>query len=383
MTLPTLPDFLTGIPPAVLWSALVAVVVAVVLAAVVVAVRRLARRPASDTPPRGTGGFWLAAVIGTVVSMDTSWLFFGDVLGITGIERSVMFGIVEITLFACGWSMRAAVRRKERPGPARVLAWVLCGMAAYMALVEAGPVAGMARVILGPVTAVITLHLALGVELRIATGEEKVTTWSRVFGEVRERVLSRIGLADDDRSAAARTRDRAADRAARLATATHTPFRGRRLARALRVAGVAHDPATCDRMLAQLAVYRGLDALSALRPPSPWSLSASADQAPDDARALTAGALPEAPVSPAAPEDLTAVSRTAAVVWAHITLGSQVPAARIVAWLADQGVEVSESLVYKVRRSARALGADVSALVEGSGEYPVLALSAPEDSPSA
>lgn len=221
--------------------------------------------------PRGTGPFYLVAVAATLVSVDTSWRFFDQVLGITNtVERVAMFGVVELALVACGYAMRANVRRPGgTPGPARLLAWALCGLAGYMALALSGPVEGLARVALGPVLGLVALHLALGIEVRVQRGA-RTGTWARIGAELRERALSRLGLADDARTALARTRDRAADRAARLATGRHTPLRRRRLGRAVRVSGAALDPAQRDRVVTQVAALRHLDDLVNTDRPSPW-----------------------------------------------------------------------------------------------------------------
>lgn len=122
------------------------------------------------------------------------------------------------------------------------------------------------------------LHLALGIEIRhtsAATG-----TWARVAAEIRERALSRLGLADDDRGAATRTRERATARAARLALATRSPGRATRLARALRAAGIAHDPLMRERLLADLAVLRHADQLGTLPLDSPWTTAATTTSTP-------------------------------------------------------------------------------------------------------
>lgn len=222
---------------------------------------------------RGSGGFYLVALIATLISINTSWRFFGDILHIDNqYERGAMFGVLEIALVACGYAMRAGVRRSAgTPGPARMLAWALCAMSAYMAVALSGPVEGIARVTLGPALALIALHLALGIEIRVRRGRS-TGAWARVGRELRERSLSRLGLADDDRDALARTRDRAADRAARLATATRTPFRRRRLARAVRISNAALDDHQRGRVVAQVAAMRNLDDLVTLKCPSPWTV---------------------------------------------------------------------------------------------------------------
>lgn len=227
----------------------------------------------ASTRPAGAGGFYLAAAMGTAISATTSWGFFGKVLHIDGLyERAAMFAVLETLLIACGWATRANVRRPDgRPGAARMWAWVLCGGSAYMAVVLSGPVEGIARVLFGPVLAVVALHLALGIEIRAKHGED-TGTWGRVRAEVRERFLSRLGLGDDQRDALARSRDRARDRAARLATATGwVPARRRRLVRAVRASGVALDEAQQVRLIKQVGAFRHVDRLATMDLPDPWA----------------------------------------------------------------------------------------------------------------
>jgi hypothetical protein len=222
--------------------------------------------------PAGVLGFYLVAAMSLLVSADTSWRFFGDVLLITnGLEHVAMFAIVEAALIACGWAMKAAVRGPtHKPGPTRVILWALCGLSAYMAMDLSGLGPGIARVALGPVLGVIMLHLALGIEIRHTRQGD--TMWARVGREYRERFLSRVGLADDARDAAERTRYRAARRAAQLAKAGPlTPFRKARVRRALRLAEVAHREHMQDVMLAEIATVDNADGLADLKLPAPWA----------------------------------------------------------------------------------------------------------------
>lgn len=231
-----------------------------------------ASAPAKRTPPEGSRGFYLVAFMSLLVSVDTSWRFFGVKLGITSTsERAAMFAVVEVALIACGFAMRAGIRSPNgKPGPARLILWALCAASGYMAFDLAGPVSGLARVTLGPVLGVVMLHLALGIELRHT--RQRVSTWSRVSRELKERFLSRLGLGDDERDALARTRDRAARRAAHLARASwYTPFRRARLARALRAANAAHDDRMRSRLMAELAAVQHADELRRLDLASPWS----------------------------------------------------------------------------------------------------------------
>lgn len=235
------------------------------------------QKPAAGRP-FGVPGFYLVAGMSMLVSVDTSWRFFGQNLHITDIrERVVMFAVLEVAMAACGYGMRANVRAHGRPGAPRLVAWVLCGMAGYMAWQLSGMSEGVARVVLGPVLGLVMLHLALGIEIR--AGHARTTAWARVAHEMRERLLSRLGLADDTRDALARTRDRAVQRAARLALAGRlVPWRVARLHRALRTAHVAHDLAARSRLLAELATARHAGELAELPVESPWLAPAASPE---------------------------------------------------------------------------------------------------------
>lgn len=225
--------------------------------------------PSSENRVQGALGFYLASLLSLLVSVDTSWRFFRDDLHITDPrERVVMFAVLEVGLLACGYGMRANVIRHGRPGAPRVFAWLLCGVSGYMAWQLSGLGEGIARVTLGPVLGLVMLHLALGIEIKSRT--HHATTWTRIGGELRERLLSRLGLADDARDALTRTQDRAADRAARLALTPWTPFRRARLRKALRTSNVALDTGRRDQMLLALAALRHADGLVDLEQVSPW-----------------------------------------------------------------------------------------------------------------
>jgi hypothetical protein len=265
----------------------------------------LARRLVRRMPPGTPWFYYLASAGGLTVSLNTSWRFFGQRLGITGAERVVMFSVVELALIACAVGMRANVRHVDpasgRPGPAgapRTVAWVLCGLSGYAALLLSGPVDGIARVALGPVLSLVMMHMALGIEIRNRTAVW-TGTWARIGVEIRERVLSRLGLANDERTALTRTHERAARRVARLAIATRTPWHATRLSRALRASCVAHDPVMRERMLAELAVLRHASALATLPVLSPWTPERSASSSVSTATSSMSGAVrsASAPVS--------------------------------------------------------------------------------------
>lgn len=236
----------------------------------------MSEAPLTDKPsrPHGALGFYLVALLALSVSLDTSWRFFGVRLHITALpERVLMFAVLEAALFACAWAMRAGVQRTGSPGPARLLAWLGCAVSAYMAWDLSGPAEGLARVVLGPVLGVVMLHQALGIEVRHRNGQ-RTGQLARVGRELRERVLSRLGLADDERDAATRTRTRAARRVARLA-ATSRPgrvsrWRVARMRRATLAAGLATDDGLRATMLDELRALRHVADLAELDTASPW-----------------------------------------------------------------------------------------------------------------
>lgn len=228
--------------------------------------------PAADKA-RGTGPFYLVALVGSLISLDTAWRFFDTELHIKDVaERIALSGVAELTLIACGYAMSHAVRRPGgKPGPAQLLAYGMCATATFMAITIGGPVGGTVRALLGPILALVALHLALGIEVKARKVTKRVGTWARVGRELRERLLSRLGLADDSRTALTRTRDRAADRAARLAAAKWAIFRTARLSRAVRASNAALDATQRDRVKKQVAALKNLDDLVKHDGDSPWS----------------------------------------------------------------------------------------------------------------
>lgn len=239
-------------------SVLVVLLAAALGWGLIVLVSKAARALRTRSAGSGAGLFYLVAAMSTAVSANTSWRFFGHQLGITATaERAAMFAVLEVAFIACAYAMRANVRGpRNEPGAPRMVVWLLTGIAAYMAVTESGLASGIARVALGPALGIIALHLALGIELRQGRSDATGTV-SRIASELRERVLSRLGLADDSRDALARTQDRAARRAARLAMSTTAWFRDRRLQAALEKSNVAHDPHVRTRMLDELAMQIG------------------------------------------------------------------------------------------------------------------------------
>ncbi|MER5202246.1 hypothetical protein, partial [Streptomyces sp. NPDC002825] len=226
----------------------------------------------------------LAALGCTAYSADTSWRFAADYLDMAGTaERAGMFAAAELALFATALMARQNLATQGAPGLPGTLVWVITGVQVIPAYAESGPVGGTVRAFVGPVMAAMLWHLAMGIELRLHTPGAASHGLLAVLGrEVRERLLSRLGIATRDRDAAQITHDRATARAVDLAArlAERAPerresWRGRRLARrlskAVARASVGTDPLQRTQLLDQLAARRHALALATVSLPSPWS----------------------------------------------------------------------------------------------------------------
>jgi hypothetical protein len=239
----------------------------------------------------------LAAIGCTAYSADTSWRFAADYLDMAGaVERAGMFGAAELALFATALMARQNLNGPNAaPGVPGALVWAITGVQIIPAYAESGPVGGTVRAFVGPVMAAMLWHLAMGIELRHRRPEASSNGFGALAArELRERFLSRLGIAERHRDAAQITRDRATVRAVALASrlaemspAHRSKRRGRRIARRLSVAvaraSVGNDREQRRVLLDQLAARRNATALATIALPSPWH-----ERSPDPAASALA-----------------------------------------------------------------------------------------------
>lgn len=257
-------------------------VLAVLAGVLAYAVKRL--RASGARPPAAVVTAAVAALLCTAYSGDTSWRFARDHLGMaSGSERAVMFAAAELGLFSMALMARQNLRAVGAPGTPGVLVWVVTGVQVIPAYSETGLVAGTVRAFVGPVLAALLWHLAMGIELRHSEpGAASQSLPAVLVRELRERLLSRLGLAVRGRDAAQISRDRwtriATQRAARLADLEAAGARPGRLARARRRLAVAVDRTDAGVLEAQravlldrLAAYRGAAELASMDLPAPWA----------------------------------------------------------------------------------------------------------------
>lgn len=239
------------------------------------ALRTMARPPAAVLIAS------VAAAACTAYSADTSWRFAEHYLGMSDPnERLALFAAAEFALFACGLLARANKKATAAadgtagtPGVPGALVWVITGVQIIPAYAESGVVGGTVRAVIGPVLAGLLWHLAMGLELRIIRpGALSAGLPAQIARALRERLLSRLGLAVRDRSAEQISRDRAMARAVRLGSRRHLRAWGsRRLAAAVARAHVATDPVQRQRLMLELAARRGATELNTIELPSAWA----------------------------------------------------------------------------------------------------------------
>lgn len=194
----------------------------------------------------------LAAAACTAYSGDTSWRFAEEHLGMHSLrERGFLFFAGELALFGCALMARSNMHYKNKPGAPGMLVWLITTVQVIPAYTESPDIwGGTVRAFVGPVLAALLCHLALGLDLWHAKpGAQSNSVPAVIVRELRERMLSRLGLADRGRNAEQITRDRATRKAVRLAALPEPPrwlpnVRNRRLGAAVARAEVGQAPSS-------------------------------------------------------------------------------------------------------------------------------------------
>jgi hypothetical protein len=219
------------------------------------------------------------ALVCTAYSGDTSWRFAKHRLDMAdSTERLVMFAAAEVALMACGVMARAnkhattTEKSAGTPGVPGVLMWLITAVLVIPCYTESGILGGTVRAVIGPVMAGMLWHLAMGLEIRVARPAALSSGLLPMIGrELRERLLSYVGLATRDRTAEQITRDRATARAVRLgARRWLSPWGKARLAAALARSGAATNGEQRHTLMQQLAGRRSAAELRTVPVVSPW-----------------------------------------------------------------------------------------------------------------
>ncbi|MFF3884055.1 hypothetical protein [Streptomyces sp. NPDC001914] len=227
-------------------------------------------------------GTVLAAGIGALVctgfSADTSWRFADHRLHMAVDERLWLFAAGDIVLIVCAVMARANKlatadeHQAGTPGVPGVMVWCIAGVQIVPAFTESGLVGGLVRAVFGPVMAALLWHLAMGLEIRVARPEALSSGLPAQIGhELRERLLSYLGLAARGRTAVEISRDRATARAVRLAARRHRGWWARAaLKSSVARSGAATNGDRRHTLLQQVAARRTAMDLATVPVTSPW-----------------------------------------------------------------------------------------------------------------
>ncbi|OKK06971.1 hypothetical protein AMK26_10450 [Streptomyces sp. CB03234] len=225
------------------------------------------------------------------------------------------------------------------PGVPGVLVWVITGVQIIPCYAESGLIGGTVRAVIGPVMAGLLWHLAMGLEIRVARPAALSTGLPALIGrELRERLLSYLGLATRDRTAEQITRDRATARAVRLGARRRLgPWGRARLAAAVSRAQAGTNATQRHRLLQDLAARRTSGELRTMALPSPWVVDLVPEPYPATPLGVTGA-------------QLRAMDPLAAVRQVHAARPGATPA-ELAALLTEYGVPVSEAQVRVATRA--------------------------------
>ncbi|MFE1577532.1 hypothetical protein [Streptomyces fradiae] len=272
--------------------------------------RQQRRQPPGANRWRGTVAMPVAAMAAlgcTAYSADTSWRFAADYLDMgSTVERAFMFATAELALFATALMARQNLNGPARaPGVPGVLVWVLTGVQIIPAYAEFGLVGGTVRAFVGPVMAAMLWHLAMGIELRHRTPQAASRGLAAVLvRQMRERLLARLGIADQDADAARLIRERALSdavtlilRAESMTDKQRGTLRGRRLSdrlhEALERAAVDGDPLQDELLLRKLATRKQALGLATVALPPRWHTPTSYTAGPSGQSSQPPSARPD------------------------------------------------------------------------------------------
>jgi len=169
----------------------------------------------------GTLAAALAFVVCTSVSLNTSYRFTLDGLGMTGTaERVLSCAAFEALIAMCVLGARERLASKDAtPGWYGTAVWLFAALSSVPAWHEGGGLTAgtVVRIIVGSFGSALSAHAALGLELKHRTGGQSQSPGALIVRELRERLMARLGLIQRGRDAQQITQDRYMDRAVELA----------------------------------------------------------------------------------------------------------------------------------------------------------------------
>ncbi|MFF0626746.1 hypothetical protein [Streptomyces sp. NPDC004296] len=239
----------------------------------------------------------LGAVLANSLSAVGMWRTLEHGMNLPTLVLVIVFPIFEVAVFAsalrAGNTIKAAAKEMEDSGETGhvsggvdgVAVWVLTCTSATLSAMDAGSALDACIRIAASMVAAWLWERSLAPARRAARGQTGPGILATYLTRLRAHLLSWAGQESADEIA----RRRAAARASRLSEKLRSlgdkrhGRRGRhitrRLRKAVRISGAAHNAADRRYLLEDIAASRNADALADLTPASPWALGAAATPA--------------------------------------------------------------------------------------------------------
>ncbi|NUW45612.1 hypothetical protein [Nonomuraea rhodomycinica] len=263
----------------------------------------------------------VAASIATGVSAQGMWRFSGDVLGLDGPLRLLLFAFIEVAIITSAVRARRNMRENFSAGIDGIAVWALTCLTAVLSSMDARSLPEAVFRLAAPLVAAWLWERGMAIERHRIRGTGRIN-WRLTP----ERLLVRVGLAEvSDRTASEVDAHRRLTRVAlaakkakalREAGASDRKMRAalarldKAMDQAVEHTGLAVDPARQEALLAQIAALYNTTALIDADPRVPWE--PHADHHPVPARPALPAALAE--LVEDEDEDVTVLDTTPQVV---------------------------------------------------------------------
>nr|WP_055505575.1 hypothetical protein [Nonomuraea pusilla] len=244
-------------------------------AAVWLFARYVAQRPVEDVLTI------VAASIATGVSAQGMWRFSGDVLGLDGPLRLLLFAFIEVAIITSAVRARRNMRENFSAGIDGIAVWALTCLTAVLSSMDARSLPEAVFRLAAPLVAAWLWERGMAIERHRIRGGGRIN-WRLTP----ERLLVRVGLAEvSDRTASEVDAHRRLTRVALAAKRAKALREGGASERKMRAAlakldkamdqavehtGLAVDPARQEALLAQIAALYNTSALIDADPRVPW-----------------------------------------------------------------------------------------------------------------
>ncbi|MET8863099.1 hypothetical protein ABZW11_09120 [Nonomuraea sp. NPDC004580] len=263
----------------------------------------------------------VAASIATGVSAQGMWRFSGDVLGLDGPLRLLLFAFIEVAIITSAVRARRNMRENFSAGIDGIAVWALTCLTAVLSSMDARSLPEAVFRLAAPLVAAWLWERGMAIERHRIRGTGRIN-WRLTP----ERLLVRMGLAEvSDRTASEVDAHRRLTRVALAAKKAKALREGGASERKMRAAlakldkamdqavehtGLAVDPQRQEALLAQIAALYNTSALIDADPRVPWEQDA--EQRPVPARPALPPALAE--LVREEDEDVTVLDATPQVV---------------------------------------------------------------------